>query len=73
VAGGTVHGRFPSLVLGGSDDGDPGKNGRHVPTTSCDQVGASLMQWLGLDASKFVTVFPNLANFAQKTTPLIRA
>ena len=73
VAGGTVHGHFPSLVLGGPDDGDPGRNGRHVPTTSCDQVGASLMQWLGLDASKFVTVFPNLANFAQKTIPLLRA
>jgi uncharacterized protein (DUF1501 family) len=73
VAGGTVHGRFPSLVLGGPDDGDPGQNGRHVPTTSCDQVGAALMQWLGLDSSKFETVFPNLVNFTQKTTALLRA
>ena len=41
-------GRFPSLVLGSADDGDPGKNGRMVPTTSTDQVGATLMQWMGL-------------------------
>lgn len=73
VAGGTVHGRFPSLVLGGPDDGDTNKNGRHVPTTGSDQVGASLMQWMGLNAGKFDTVFPNLVNFGTKTLPLLRA
>jgi uncharacterized protein (DUF1501 family) len=72
VAGGTVHGVFPSMVLGGPDDGDPGKNGRHVPSTSSDQVGASLMQWLGMESSYLLDVFPNLANFKQKTLPLIR-
>ncbi len=72
VAGGTVHGTFPNLVLGGPDDGDPGQNGRHVPSTSSDQVGASLMQWLGMDPLHLLDVFPNLANFKQKTLPLIR-
>jgi uncharacterized protein (DUF1501 family) len=72
VAGGTVHGVFPSMVLGGPDDGDPGKNGRHVPSTSSDQVGASLMQWMGMEPTYLLDVFPNLANFKQKTLPLIR-
>lgn len=72
VAGGTVHGIFPSMVLGGPDDGDPGKNGRHVPSTSSDQVGASLMQWMGMDSTNVIDVFPNLANFKQRTLPLIR-
>ena len=72
VAGGKVVGTFPSPVLGGADDGDPGKNGRHVPTTSVDQVGATLMQWLGLSSSQFHDVFPWLVNFQQKTIPLLR-
>jgi uncharacterized protein (DUF1501 family) len=73
VAGGTVHGSFPSLVLGGPDDGDEGQNGRHVPTIASDQVGATLMAWLGLPPTEFETVFPNLANFSQKTVALLRA
>jgi uncharacterized protein (DUF1501 family) len=73
VAGGNVVGTYPSLVLGGADDGDVRKNGRHVPTLSCDQVGATLMQWLGLPAAQLHDVFPNLVNFNQKTVALLRA
>ena len=72
VAGGTVHGTFPSLVLGSADDGDPFRNGRHVPSTSSDQVGATLMQWMGLPPDQFNAVFPNLVNFSAKTIPLLR-
>ena len=72
VQGGTMHGIFPSPVLGGVDDGDRNKNGRHVPTTSTDQVGATVMQWMGLERSSFHDVFPNLANFSNKTIPLLR-
>jgi uncharacterized protein (DUF1501 family) len=72
VQGGTVHGTFPSYALGGPDDGDPASNGRHVPTIATDQVGATLMQWLGLPASELHAVFPDLANFGQKTIPLMR-
>jgi len=72
VNGGTVLGTFPSPVLGGPDDGDGSRNGRHVPTISTDQVGATMMQWMGLDPSAFHEVFPNLANFQQKTIPLLR-
>lgn len=73
VAGGTVHGRFPTLTLGGPDDGDQNKNGRMVPTTATDQVGATVMQWLGLPGNLVTEVFPNLVNFNQKTIALLRA
>lgn len=66
VAGGQVVGQLPSLKLGGVDDWDRGKEGRFVPTISTDQVGATLMQWMGLQSDKLTTVFPNLANFTQK-------
>ena len=72
VAGGTVHGTFPTLTLGGPDDGDRNANGRLVPTMATDQVGAALMQWLGLPAGLVDDVFPNLVNFSQKTVPLLR-
>jgi uncharacterized protein (DUF1501 family) len=72
VAGGTVHGQFPTLRLGGPDDGDQNKNGRMVPTTATDQVGATLMQWLGLPGNLVTEVFPNLVNFNQKTIALLR-
>ncbi len=73
VAGGQAVGSFPSLVLGGPDDSDGGKNGRLVPSLSSDQVGATLMQWLGLDPAALLDVFPLLANFPTKTLPLLRA
>jgi uncharacterized protein (DUF1501 family) len=73
VAGGQVLGTFPTLTLGGPDDSDPGKGGRFVPTTSTDQVGATVMQWLGLPADQLHAVFPNLANFGQKTINLLHA
>ncbi|MEN9781592.1 MAG: hypothetical protein RL014_2740 [Pseudomonadota bacterium] len=72
VAGRQVVGEFPQLVLGGPDDGDPGLNGRFVPRISSDQVGATLMRWLGLPAAEELSVFPNLANFARSTVPLLK-
>lgn len=73
VAGGQVLGTFPSLVLRGADDADPGGEGRFVPGVSTDQLGATLMQWMGLAPSQFHDVFPNLANFSSKTLPLMQA
>lgn len=72
VMGQQVIGSFPTLTLGGPDDSDFFKKGRWVPTTSSDQVGASLMQWLGLTTDQFALAFPNLTNFTQKTLPLLR-
>ncbi|MFZ6818540.1 DUF1501 domain-containing protein [Undibacterium sp. Ji22W] len=66
VAGGQVIGQLPSYILGGVDDADPGRGGRMVPSTSTDQVGATVMQWLGLPTNQLNTVFPNLVNFPKK-------
>jgi len=65
VAGGQVVGRFPSLVLGGVDDGDRGNEGRFVPAVATDQFAATLMKWMGLPGSALFEVFPNLRNFSQ--------
>lgn len=73
VAGGTVHGPFPSLVLGGADDGDPAGAGVLVPTTSSDQVAAALVRWLGVPAEMLPEVFPDLVNFPTTPLPLLRA
>ena len=73
VAGKQVIGQFPSLVLGGIDDSDPGAGGRMVPSTSTDQVGASLMQWMGVPSDQLLTIFPNLVNFKNKTLPIFKA
>ena len=67
VAGGQVIGQLPSLRLGGVDDFDRAAEGRFVPTTATDQIGATVMQWLGMPASSVLEAFPNLANFSQKT------
>ncbi len=71
VRGKQIVGTYPSLALGGVDDGDQWKKGRWVPTIAGDQVGASLMQWLGVPASELLSAFPSLSNFSQKTLPLL--
>lgn len=73
VAGGQVVGQLPSLVLGGVDDADEGKGGRHVPGIATEQVGATVMQWMGLPASAQATVFPSLANFPTKTLGFMKS
>lgn len=72
VAGGQVIGQFPSLVLGGRDDGDPGGGGRMVPTTSTEQVAATVMQWMGLPDAALSSVFPTLANFSSHKLAFLR-
>jgi len=71
VRGGQVVGTFPSLTLGGPDDFDFNRDGRWVPSTSSDQLGATLATWLGMPGERIVDVFPNLANFTQHTLPLL--
>lgn len=68
VMGGAVrrglYGRMPELVLGGPDDVT--SEGRWLPGTSVEQMGATLASWLGVGAADLPTIFPNLPNFAQK-------
>ncbi|MBM4298854.1 MAG: DUF1501 domain-containing protein [Deltaproteobacteria bacterium] len=80
VAGGAVRGGdfygnrgpnntvFPTLSAGGPDDTDSGGNarGRWIPTTSIEQLGATLATWFGVPAADLNAVFPNLPNFSVK-------
>jgi len=69
VRGGDLYGRFPTLATKNSNnnnfDGSPDQlgNGALLPTTSVDQLGATLGRWFGLNDTQLADIFPNLANF----------
>jgi uncharacterized protein (DUF1501 family) len=68
VRGGDLYGAFPTLFArnpgtGNFDSPDQVRNGALLPTTSVDQLGATLGRWFGLSDSQALEVFPNLANF----------
>lgn len=71
VQGGRLLGNLPVSTLGGPDDWDEAQRGRWVPQFSADQVGATLLQWLGVEPSQLTAIFPNLANFSQKTLDFV--
>lgn len=67
VKGGSIYGSYPAQLL--INDGlDVGKNGRLLPTTSCDQYFAELLRWFGVPRNSLPDVLPNLGNFP--ATPL---
>lgn len=69
VQGGKVFGAWPRLAMkntrnnnfDGSDD--QLTNGVLLPSTSVEQYGAALGNWLGVSASSLAEVFPNLPRF----------
>ena len=63
--GGKIIGDLPDLTVGGPDDYSD--KGRIIPTTSQDQVNATICKWFGVEESFISTMFPNLSNF--ETTP----
>ena len=62
VKGGDFYGTFPNLTVKGPDDS--GGNGAWLPTTSVDQVGATLASWFGVAGVDLPYVFPNITRFA---------
>lgn len=75
VKGGDFYGKYPSLVLGGPDDIDQGANarGRILPTTSVDQMAATLAKWYGLDANAVQTAVPNIVRFSTSDLGFMQA
>ena len=65
LEGGQLFGTLPNLAPGG--DGDYSRNkGRIIPTTSQDQLSASICQWFGVPTTDIeTTLFPNLTNFSK--------
>jgi uncharacterized protein (DUF1501 family) len=69
VRGGDLYGAFPTLVARNPNTGDfdaspdQVRNGALLPTTSVDQLGATLGRWFGLSDNQALQVFPNLGQF----------
>jgi uncharacterized protein (DUF1501 family) len=63
--GGQLLGTVPNVTLGGNDDYSD--KGRIIPTTSQDQLNATICQWFGVPTTDIeTTLFPNLTNFSAK-------
>jgi uncharacterized protein (DUF1501 family) len=69
VRGGRLFGQFPVLATKNATnnnfDGSPDQlfSGILLPTTSVDQLGATLARWMGVSESGVQDIFPNLANW----------
>lgn len=61
VQGRRIYGSWPTVALGGAEDGG---NGGLVPTTSIDEYGATLARWFGASTAQLNTVMPNLSRFS---------
>jgi uncharacterized protein (DUF1501 family) len=60
VRGGDVYGRMPDVAL--NTESDVGR-GSLLPTTSVDQLAATLALWFGVPESSLALVAPNIARF----------
>eukprot|EP00903_Cladosiphon_okamuranus_P003970 g3968.t1 len=69
ISGGQVLGDYPNLALGASEDIG---RGRMLPTTSIDELHASIAYWFGVrNDNEMETILPNIRNFwsAGSTVP----
>jgi len=63
VRGRRIHGTSPVPANGGPDDVG---QGRYLPTTSVDQLGATLATWFGVSASNLPLVMPGIVRYTVK-------
>ncbi|RZL36769.1 MAG: DUF1501 domain-containing protein [Rubrivivax sp.] len=63
VKGGRFYGTLPSVSVNGPDDVG---QGRLLPTTSVDQLAATLATWMGVSATDLPMVLPQIGNYTQK-------
>ncbi|WP_332877192.1 DUF1501 domain-containing protein [Massilia sp. S19_KUP03_FR1] len=60
VKGQSLYGTAPVVANGGVDDVG---QGRLLPTTSVDQLAATLGKWMGISDSGLLTMLPSLSNY----------
>jgi len=70
VIGREIYGAMPVLEIDGPNDTS---GGRFIPTTSVDQLGATLGSWLGLNEMQLNDVFTNLTNFDSPNLNFMKA
>ena len=63
VKGGRYWGSLPSVSVNGPDDVG---QGRLLPTTAVDQLGATLATWMGISATDLPLVLPQIGNYSQR-------
>ncbi len=69
VQGGRFYGQLPQVAVNGPDDVG---QGRLLPTTSVDQLAATLATWMGVSASNLPLVVPNIGNYSVRDLGLMR-
>jgi uncharacterized protein (DUF1501 family) len=60
VKGGRFHGSLPAFSVNGPDDVG---QGRLLPTTSVDQLAATLAKWMDVSDTNLPLVVPNIGNY----------
>ncbi len=70
VQGGRFHGTLPAYSVNGTDDVG---QGRLLPTTSVDQLAATLASWMGVSDSNLQLVAPNIGNYSLRNLGLFKA
>ena len=60
VKGKTLYGTAPVVANNGPDDVG---QGRLLPTTSVDQLAATLGKWMGVSDTSLLTMLPSLSNY----------
>jgi uncharacterized protein (DUF1501 family) len=62
VRGQRFWGKWPLLAHNGPNDVG---QGRLIPTSSVDQLGSTLAQWMGVSPTEVSTLFPNITRYDQ--------
>jgi uncharacterized protein (DUF1501 family) len=68
VRGGRFHGQLPAFSVNGPDDVG---QGRLLPTTSVDQLAATLATWMGVSNTNLPLVVPNIGNYSVRDLGLL--
>jgi uncharacterized protein (DUF1501 family) len=63
VKGGRYFGALPSVSVNGPDDVG---QGRLLPTTSVDQLAATMATWMGVSATDLPRVLPQIGNYSAR-------